>query len=135
MPELEEVLVDYLQNDAGITAAVGDQIFWTKRPQGLSPPDIIMHKIGDGRRDYNMDGPSGLVRTRVQMDCWGETYAQAVGIGRALRNALSGLTHNQSGVDIFGAFIDSQGEDFDAEADNVSKYQRWRIDFLIWHTE
>lgn len=127
---MEETLVALLLNNSAVALIADKSVNWSERPQGASLPAVVLHRIS-GARDYNMDGASGLVRSRVQADCWALTYKDAVRLSRAVRGALSGYRAG----DTQGAFIDSERQSVEKEADGAQRYHRVSLDFIIWHAE
>ena len=127
---MEETLVALLLNDTGVSILAGNRVNWSERPQGAALPAVILHKIS-GVRDYNMDGASNLVSSRVQADCWALTYGDAMQLSRAVRNVLSGYRNG----DLQGAFIDAERQSVEKETDGAQRYFRVSLDFIIWHAE
>lgn len=131
---MEEALIGFMLSDAPLKALVGDRIDWQKRPQGDALPSISMQRVS-GVRDYAMQGPTGLVQSRVQVDCWGETYASALAVARAARDLLSGIRRHIGATELQGAFIDGERHDFEKEGNAAEGFHRISMDFQIWHSE
>lgn len=127
---MEETLVALLLNAPTISTLAGNRVYWTERRQGSAFPVVVLNRISGGR-DYNMDGPSGLVQSRVQADCWALTYSDAVILSRAVRGVLSGYRAG----DTQGSFIESERQSVEKEADGAERYFRVSLDFIIWHAE
>ncbi|WP_299133558.1 DUF3168 domain-containing protein [uncultured Amaricoccus sp.] len=94
---MEEDLRALLIADAGVAAAVAARVSWGGRPQGSDLPAILLHLVARPGA-HLLDGPSGLVESRVQVDCWGRTYAGAKLAARAAERALDGFGRVGSGV-------------------------------------
>jgi len=94
---MEEALVAKLLAVTTITTLVGQRITWGRRAQGGTLPAIVLHRI-DGNRDYHLGGPSGLVASRVQVDCWANTFGDAKRAARAVALAVSGIRFIQGAV-------------------------------------
>lgn len=127
---MEETLVALLLNNPAVALIADKSVNWSERPQGASLPAVVLHRIS-GVRDYSMDGATGLVDSRVQADCWAYTYKDSVRLSRAVRDALSGY---RSG-DTQGAFIVSERQSSEKEADGAQRFFRVSLDFIIWHAE
>lgn len=127
---MEETLAAHLLANTAVSAIAGKMVNWSERPQGGTFPAVVLHRVSGGR-DYNMQGPSGLVQSRVQADCWALDYTSAVRLSRAVRVALSGYTAG----DLQGAFIDSERQSVEKETDGAQRYFRVSLDFIIWHAE
>jgi len=57
-------------------------------------------------------GGKGNMNYRVQIDCYGATYAEAIGASRDVRDALEGY----QGGPVQGAFLDAVRDQFDEDA-------------------
>lgn len=130
---MEEQLIALLLGDAMLSGLVGNRIFWMKMEPNGSLPRIVLNVISDSA-DYNMNGVSGLRSSRVQIDCYGETYASAKSVSRAVDGVLSGYKGTSGAIKFDGIFLIDQRdaiEDDDAPDDlfGVS------ADYQIWHKE
>jgi hypothetical protein len=100
--------------------------------QGEQLPAVVIHRI-DGARDYAMQGPTGLVSSRLQIDCWAKTYTAAKTLARAVAAVLSGIRDDDIGIQ--GVFIDSE-RDLGESGSNQAEYlYRTMLDLNIWHRE
>lgn len=131
---MKEALRAILAADAGVAALVADRIAWAARPRDAALPSIALHRIS-GPRDYVMSGPSGLVNSRVQVDCWATTNREATLVARAVTAALSGLRTTVDGVQFQGAFIDNEIDYAEEGSAPDELLYRVSIDFLISHSE
>lgn len=121
---MEMLLTDLLASVAG------GKRYWLRAPQGTKPPYVVMQRIS-GIRDYHMQGASGLVTSRVQIDCYATTYAGVKATARSVVNALSG---RRVGI-IQGIFIDSERDLPAADAGEVTNLFRTSIDIMVHHKE
>lgn len=128
---MEEALRDYLLDATAITALVGTRILWVRSPQGAASPRIVLYRIS-GLRDMRMDGATGLISSRVQVDCLGASYLSAKSVARAVEARLSGYSGTRSGIVFQGCFLIGERDDFD-DAETPDKLFRTSLDFNIWH--
>ena len=91
---MESALIAKLLASAGVTALVSTRINWKERPQGSALPAIVLHKPSR-LPDYHHAGPSGLVSTRVQVNCLATSYGASVAIARAVEVAVCGYSFTQ----------------------------------------
>jgi hypothetical protein len=134
---MEEAIRARLLATAGVTALVSQRVYCGSRSQGGTLPDIIINRVS-GAPVYTDDGASGLASARLDIDCWGMTYASAKGVARAVIAALSIFTANSSPTETIGGTV-FQNILLDAERDfregggNVPEYLfRTNLDFIIW---
>lgn len=132
---MEEALRSLLVADAGVSGQVGTRIYWGRRSQSTSElPAIVLEKIS-APRDYHYTGPSNLIESRVQIDCFGLSYGQAKSAARAAIAKLNGYVGTQSGVVFQRISIDNE-RDYDAQESAANRYLFvTSVDLLIWHDE
>jgi hypothetical protein len=131
---MKAALRSRLLTDAGIAALVGSRIAWAARPRRSELPSIALHLIS-APRDYTMAGPSGLVNSRVQVDCWALTNAEADAVADAVNTALSGLRAEVNGVQFQGAFLENETDYTDDASAPDDVLARVSQDYSIWHSE
>lgn len=114
------------------TLVPAGQIVWSQRV-GPVLPAIVLHRI-TGRPDYTMRGPSGLMDSIVQIDCWGSSAMSVLTVSRAVKAALSAW----GGGLISRVFVENERSSFEqAEGANgavePSEFHRVSLDFRVWH--
>ena len=127
---MEYALIAKLLATVGITGITGTRSNWSRRPQGEALPAIVLHRI-DGAPDYHLQAPSGLVESRVQMDCWGDDYVAAKDLARAVETALSGQAFVQGAIrfDVI-LIVDERDSTFDEAPDT---FFRTSLDLIVRH--
>lgn len=85
---IEEAIYWILTNDATVVSLVSTRIYPNEIPQGKSMPAVSVQQIS-GVRDHSLDGPSGLVEARFQVNCWEDDYVGARTLAHAARLALN----------------------------------------------
>ncbi|QPC87415.1 DUF3168 domain-containing protein [Mesorhizobium sp. NBSH29] len=113
-----------------LAPVAGGNRYWVRAPQGQKPPYVIMQRI-TGIRDYHLQGASGLVESRVQIDCYDKAYSSVASMARSVVSILSG---HRAGI-IQGIFIDSERDLPAADAGDVTSLFRKSIDIIIQHKE
>lgn len=113
---MQEALTALLLADtaiAGLTGG-GDRLYWNVKEQGKPDPSAVLYLIS-GVPDYHMQGPSGLVESRVQVDCRGDTVADALELARAIEARLSGYRGTVGTTKFMGIFKQSERSRFDPD--------------------
>lgn len=131
---MEEALIAKLLACVPITSLVSSRIYWQVRKQGEATyPVIVLQKISSVPSLTN-DGPSKLLESRVQVDCWGKDYASALATSRAVNTFLSGARFWQGSVEFQGCFLLNERHSFEEpSADAAERLHRVSIDYTIWH--
>lgn len=83
MPNMQTALTARLLAAAGVTAIAGTRQHWNVVPQATAYPCLRLQTISDPRPQHLGDY-DGARQTRVQVDCFARSYAQA----RALAEAV-----------------------------------------------
>lgn len=126
---MEAALIAKLLATAGVTALVSTRINWSRRTQGAALPAIVLHRVS-GLPDVHHAGASGLVVSRVQVDCWGETYGSAKAAARAVETAVTAQTFTQGAVRFDVILIDSERDD---STDETTPIFRTSLDLMVHH--
>ena len=122
----ETDLKSHLQSDASIAALVNDRIHPRKLKDGESLP-VVIYSIIFGETQNSLDGfTSGVVRYRVQVDCWSSIADDANELALAVRDRMN------VAASTFKSFIISSAID-DYEQD-TKRYRR-TLEFSCLHTE
>lgn len=121
---MEALLTDLL------APVAGGQRFWVRAPQGGKPPYVVLQRI-TGVRDYHGQGASGLVESRVQIDCYAKTYDGVKNVARSVVALLSG---RRVGL-IQAIFVVSERDLPAADAGEVTNLFRTSIDIMVHHKE
>lgn len=129
---MQEALTQYLLASTGLTAIVGQRITWNTRGQGAPLPAITLHTIDD-LPGYVMSGPDGLASARIQIDCWGQSYANARLAARHVKARLSGMDVTVAGESLRGGFFEGDRESFERSDSGESVY-RVSLDVIVWHS-
>lgn len=128
---MEEVLTSLLASVAS------GRRYWGRAPQNISVdagPYLVLTRVG-GLRDYQMNGASGYVASRVQVDVYGKTYTATKNAVRAAIAVLSGATALTTLGVVQGIFIDSERDLPAADAGEVTNLFRTSVDIIVHHQE
>jgi hypothetical protein len=131
---MEEALIGQLLASSSLAALVAARVYPARRPQASDLPAVVLTRV-DGVRQYADEGPIDLVQSRVQLDCWARTYAEAKAVARAVRDALLDLEGVYGGVEFQASHLEAE-RDFAEDGANQAEYlHRVVLEFLVWHRE
>ena len=128
---MEEALIAHLLADGGVQALASTRLFWVQAPDGVSKPYATLFKV-DGLRDTPMDGPNGFQQSRIQIDCYGLTYASAKGLARAVEAAIGQGRFASSSVEFQGCFLATERDGYEPDA-SPERLFRVSLDFITFH--
>lgn len=139
MYDIRPALRGHLLADPAISAKVeGERIYPVRIPQGVNGTSIVYNRIS-GQGDHHNQGPSGLARSRVQIDCWAKTADAASTLANLVKDRLDGwqgdMEYGSSSprefVNVPGAFFENERDLWDPESEmyGVSR------DYFIWVRE
>lgn len=92
--KIEEALVARL---AAAATAASSRIFPLALQEGSALPALSYFRVSTVR-DYTHGGASGLVRARIQVDCWAATYAAVKSLAAQVVASLSGFSGTMGGA-------------------------------------
>lgn len=123
---MEEAFRDILEGSASVLALCTN-INWGEHPQGVSLPGIVLNVIDDAEQHHldSDEGPDGLSRGRVQVDCYATTYSLAKRMERAVRAELDGY----KGGSFSGIFLVATRDNRDGGAGEFERPYRMSMDF------
>lgn len=130
---IEVALARQLLDTVNVTALVVDRVYPVRLPQGGDYPAITYSKVSGGRI-RTMGSNEAAANPRVQVSCWGKTYADAKGLANAVRIALdrfSGTLGGSGGVAVSAILLENELDLDDPE----TKLYHVPLDFLVWYTE
>lgn len=136
--DLRPGLRAYLLADSSIAARVGARVYPVLLDQGETQDSIVYSRISDVG-DHHMQGPSGLARPRMQIDCWSRTADGAASLARLVKGRIDGFRgampygpgSPQDAIDVKGVFFDAARDGYD----DTLKLHRVSQDFFIWFSE
>jgi len=129
---IEQALKTYLEDQAGLTALLGDgKLYYGTAPQKVVAPYLVLTKISSVRL-HSHSGNSHLARSRIQLSIFAETYTECKGIAVQLQTALQGKTGtvgDSPGVEIGSCLYDDETDGFDPG----TGFHAVTVDYLIQH--
>lgn len=112
----------------GLLLTLNVPVGWSEIPQRTPLPFIVLVKV-DGLDEVTLDGRSEFLQGRVQVDCYGRTFAQAVGLARGVTRLFSGY---RGGPIWFARQLSVRDLTEAAGGDTI---QRQSLDFSVLWTE
>jgi hypothetical protein len=114
----------------GLTALVGERVWFSGMPQDPTLPAVTVQQIS-GVPESVMGVDTGRVRGRVQVDAWAPTRAAAEAVGEEVRVALQRWVGDSAGRHLVFTAMNSAGVRYESEG----RIWRARQDFELWWTE
>lgn len=108
----------FLLEDSTIATLVGTRIYPKVLPQGRRDTSLVYNRISMVG-DHHMQGASGLVSVRMQLDAWAETADQAYELAAAVKYRIDGYRGPMSSVESPPQVVDVQGVFFQTARDDV----------------
>jgi hypothetical protein len=127
----------FLLDDSAVATLVSTRIYPRVLPQGTRDPSLVYNRISV-LGDHHMQGASGLVAVRMQIDAWADTADQAYDLAAAVKYRLDGYRGAMSSVDSPPQVVDVQGVFFQTARDDVDadrKLFRESWDYMLHYGE
>ena len=129
---MEEALIAYLLAHAPLTALVGRRLRPVIGKQADGFPAIVVQMVSH-LPEYVTQGPVSLADSRVQVDCYAETFAGSKAVARAVKARVSGQRFTSGGVEFQQCAVIAERSSY--EDGKEVKLHRTSIDFRVWHTQ
>jgi hypothetical protein len=113
--------------DPAVKALVVDRVHPVILPQPVDLPAVVLNVVSVVPV-MSHAGPSGLMKVRVQVDCYGKTYLDAAKVAQALRTLLSGFRGFARGSNVPAVFLEAERDLYDSD---LVLYRRSQ-DFIVW---
>jgi len=133
----EEAVIQILLGATSVQAIAGDRVFPSQLPDAVTYPAVVVQRAG-GAPEYDMRGEAGIGVSRVQVDCYAESYAQMVDLKRAVRALLSGYQGPAGGLAcrITASFCINDLDLPVGETERAGpRVRRRMLEFRIWSKE
>jgi hypothetical protein len=134
MKDIRPALRTYLLADPTVNGLVGGvRIHYARLPQGQTEPSVVFTKVSE-LADYVMSGDSAINQSRIQFDAWAQTASQAVNLGNAVYDRISGAKGDLVGdspdiIAVRAIFLANGDDSYDA----LAQLYRQRRDYLVWY--
>jgi len=119
----------------GISSAISGRMYPSRLPQGTKDGGIVYNRIS-GQGDHHNEGPSGLARVRMQIDCWMPSHDDAAALALLVKAGIDGyrgvMGAGDAAVQVQGVFFDSER---DLPFDDVGKLCGVSHDYFIFYEE
>lgn len=126
MPDLQSALF------SRISAAVGNtRVYWGTAPQGKARPYVRMNTVSDPRPQH-LTGYETARQTRVQVDVFADTYAEARSLSETIITAVANPA-TVAGVK-FGRTKAEGPRDLGEDVDGIGYIHRLSLDLLAEHS-
>lgn len=130
---MDQAITARLLHAAGVTALCAERITQQHRTQGAPLPAVVLHRI-PGVTDRLLSGDVSLRRNRLQIDCWGRSFAEARALAAAVIVALDKARFVHPSADIRGVFLIDEEDDAPPDTPEVPAQPfRTRLDFMVHH--
>ena len=122
---LESDLFTKLSTHAGLSALVGTRIYPNRLPDNPTLPAVVYQRITTMNVLASGDVP--LIRARMQVDCWDDSYLSVAAVAAQVHAALD--MGSSTGLEA------SIPEDEDDSYDTDAQLHRKRLDFFVWRNQ
>lgn len=118
---MEADLIAYMLASSALTALVSTRIWPVSRPSNSALPAITVTRIS-GSPEYADDGEIGVENARVQVDCWGTSYASVAAVADAVTNRMSAAADVVQGSTTFVLVMVDDRRDMRESGTDLAEY-------------
>lgn len=132
---MEADIIALMLASVPLTALVSGRIWPVSRPQNSALPGVTVTRIS-GAPSYADDGETGLLDARIQIDCWGSSYATVAAVADAVTAHLSAMADVTQGGTIFVLImIDDRRDMRESGTDQAEYIYRTLVDLAVVYKE
>ena len=103
----EKKVYELLKNDTGVKALIDGRVYHLVAPQNVQKPYMI-YRVITGLKIQCLGGQIFQGDYRMQLDCFGTSYASVKAISQAVESALVGFLSSNN-INIMDDFEDETG--------------------------
>ena len=107
-------------------------VFFAARAQGSGLPAVVLNRI-TGIPSMTMDGPDGLVFSRMQVDVYDSTWLGAKTALRVIQSTVSGYAGTVGDTEFQLIQIDGERDFREAGQNDADRFFRVSMDLVIHH--
>jgi hypothetical protein len=135
MADLGAAVFTRLSTTTTITNIVATRIYPQTSPQGSVFPQLVYYVIGN-QHQHTMDGPVGMTRQSLRIECYATQYADVAALRDAVRLRFDGFRGTIAGVEILAVILENDYDQYHRPDDDTEIGVRSRVmDFIIWTGE
>jgi Protein of unknown function (DUF3168) len=127
---MEEAFIARLLATPALSALIANRINWGERPKKEPLPGVTLLIVSPGR-NYVHQGVDHLGNPRVQVDCYGASYAQAKAVARVVRDTLE-VPATQAGIAFSQSLLEAERGPLIEDVGGGLKVHRISMDFFVW---
>jgi hypothetical protein len=133
---MHQAMTEILTGNAEVAGQSGMRVHWQIVPAEAEGVPLVTLQVIDDAPTYHHGGNGGVRRARVQIDCWAESYAEMIGLRRAVARALDGYSGTLAGQSLQRVTIEQERDMGTEEAGRVGRLHRGSVDInVVWHEE
>lgn len=134
---LEQGLRAFFVADAAIADLVVSRVYLGRIPQALrNVTPCMTYRVISRIPALDLDGESGFVRARIQLNMVGANAIEAEALTYAVRSAINRIPDDMQGVTVAASWMDSSASSDDSlPAGSDSTRTDERIDLMIHYRE
>lgn len=123
---MEQAIVDVLENDADVSAIIGDRIFPLVIPQEKALPAITYERVDTDPNDTK-SGASTLDGDLIDLDLWGKDFAVLKDLAKKIRTTLDRFSGTRQGIIVQSIQYQNQVVGFSAEKNIYHLIQTYKV--------
>ena len=134
MSDIVSATRSYLLTQSGVTALVGQRIYWDNLPQSATLPALVIELSSSDLADRTLAIVGTLFLSYVNVYCYASTHAAAASIGDAAHAALEFQSGTWGSVAVKRCYVENTQDVTDSPRDGSDAFRRVRALFCsMWH--
>ena|SRR5437763_5061086 len=133
---IEQGLFQLVTADSGVSALVGNKMYWVLAPKGGVIPYIVATRVATSDI-YTMAGTTSLRNTLIHLNCFATDYYSSRAIAKAVRNVLQNYhgTLPDTNATVTKAVFTEMDYDQQYEEGGKGFVFQAMLEFRMWYIE
>lgn len=134
---MDDVIISvrtYLLARPAVAALVGQRFYQKRLPQGVATLPAVTTRIISETFDHALSGLGGIVQTRINFECFGDTSAVARSVADSIIwSGIDTIKGIYTGTNIRSVMVEDGRREFEDEDTSGGDYQRHvcAFDFMV----
>lgn len=126
---IHQAIYEASQACEGLTDLVGANVYHSEAPQDVIAPYVVFF-IRDNKRHRSHGGSSGIARTRLEFEIFGDTELSVANVIEQLSECFDNRPESISGITVDELFQDNDSQIL---RDEETRLYTGSSDFILWY--
>lgn len=129
MNDIMDATRDYLLTQAGVTALVGNRIYYGNLPQSATTEAIVLELQNVSVMDRSLGDGGSLYNASINVVLYTDTHAERAALGSEVDTAMHHISGTWGGVTVDSSSVEYAHDSVDPPRDGSEQFRQVRVLF------